>query len=604
MSGTISNLGITYGGAQSSLNSDMIDKLKEADKSAMLKPTENALEDVFTQQSDYKELKTYLATLETKATYFSEELTYLERKTSSSGEGGTVTVSNGVDPQTGSIHVNQIAKQSVVESKGFPSSSSIVNTTDENQILKLKVDGEEISIDVTPKMTLEDLKYAINDASEGKVVASSLDTGGENPYKLIIRSKETGADQKIELIMEDSGTDNENADNVNGEKNGHSETNYFDLGLNTIQEASDASFTYNGVEITRESNTIEDLYIGVKIELKKDDSDISFSVTRDLDGMQEAMQEFVDAYNEAMTFIDKITGYDSETEESGSFQGDYRVNNIQSSLNDELFAYSEKTGESMLDFGLELTKEGDLTFDSSKFNSKMNADPAAMEKFFLGGSDVTASTYTSKVVGVEYVLNTTTVNGKQVNTFLEQALTEDLTIPKGSIKINDIELGEINLLASNTPSQNAQILMSAINAISDETFVQASVTSSGRQIYLTEESGDRFTIKSDEDWASRIGLEEGTYVGKVDETIGIFANVESFFDRLMDGSDSTLGLLDRNLTTSEDRLTNELQNTLDRINAKYSTMTAQFSAYNGIISGYQAAFSGVQMQIDQMTSGG
>ncbi len=580
MAGTISNLGLTFSGAESNLSAETIEKLKEADKTAMLKPTERNLEKVFSQQEDLKELKKHIGNLENKASHFSDELNYLKRSTRSFGEGGSVKVNDGVDPQSGSIHVNHTAKQSIVESRGFEKLSTVINNTDENMLLKFKADGKTVEVDITPNMTLEDLKYAINDASEGKVIASALNTGGDDPFKLIIKSTQTGEKQKIEII-----DDHENA---------------FDLNLSVIQEASDANFVYNGVNITRETNTIDDLYMGVTVQLEKDNADINFEVTRDLEGMTESMQEFVDAYNESMKFIDEITGYDAESGESGSFQGDFRVNNIQSSLNQELFKYVDE--QNMTDFGLDLTKEGDLLLDQAQFSAKMNEDPDAMQKFFLGGTEITPSTYTSKVIGVEYVANSTNVNGKQINNFIEQPLSQDLTIPKGSIKINDVELGEVTLLASNSPSQNAQVLMSAINAASDESYVTASLTGSGRQIHLTDESGERFTIKSSDGWAERVGLSSGTYVGKVEEKVGIFANIDSFFERLNDGSNATLSLLDTNLTSSEDRLTDELQRTLDRINAKYETMATQFAAYNSIISGYESSFKSVQMQIEAMAN--
>jgi len=46
MAGTISNLGLTFSGAESNLNAETIEKLKEADKASMLKPTERTLEKV------------------------------------------------------------------------------------------------------------------------------------------------------------------------------------------------------------------------------------------------------------------------------------------------------------------------------------------------------------------------------------------------------------------------------------------------------------------------------------------------------------------------------------------------------------------------------
>lgn len=578
MAGSVSNLGVTFGGAETKLNSELINKLKEADKNNFLAPTEKALEDVKVQQEDYAKLKTMLETLSGSGDFFSDELTYLKRTASATGDGAYVYADDGVDPQSGNIHVSTIAKQGVVQSRGFTSQTANINTTGDNQLLKLKLDGKEYEIDVTPNMTLEDLKYMITDGTDGNVIASVLDTGGEEPFKLILKSKDTGGDQNVEVILDEDAN--------------------FDLDLTTIQEASNASFTYNGVEITRDSNTVEDLFMGIKLELIKDDSDISFSIERDLSGMAEGMNSFVEAYNEAMQYIDKITTFDKDNAEAASFFGDYRINSIRSNLNNTLFQYIDSN--TMSDYGLDLLKDGSMTFNTTTFNEKMQEDPEAMEDFMRGGVDVVPSVYTSKQIGVEYVAHSTTVNGKQVNTFLETAMTEDITIPSGSIKINDIELGAIDLKASNTPSQNAMLVVTAINAVESDTYVRASLTANGTQIFLTDESGDNFTISSEDGSAEKIGLEAGTYIGKAEEFDGIFTKIGSYFDSLLVGTDASLNLLEQGLKSDATRYNEDIESVISRLDAKYDLMAQQFASYNAAISGYEASFSAIQMQIDAM----
>ncbi len=577
---SINSLGITFAGAESKLNSELIDKLKEADKTAFLAPTESALEQVKYQQDDFASLKELLTTLSDSGSVFSDELTYLKRNASASGDGAYVYADDGVDPQSGNIHINTIAKQGVVESKGFATSSTIVNTTGENQVLKLSLNGQEYKIDIVPNMTLDDLKSQITDSTDGNVIASVLDTGGDNPYKLILKSKDTGSDQNIQVIIDDEAT--------------------FDLDLTTIQEASDASFTYNGVTIQRDTNTIEDLFIGIKLELLKDNSDISFQIERDLTGMAEDMNTFVEAYNEASDFLSKITTYNEDDEEAGHFFGDYRINSIQSQLNNVLFQYIDS--KTMTDYGLSLSEYGKLTFDSTTFNEKIQEDPEGAEDFFRGGTNITPSTYTSKSIGVTYTAHSTTVDGKQVTTFIESAMSEDVTIPKGSIKINDIELGEIKLLASNTPSQNAMIVATAVNAIYDETNVHASLSANGSQIFFSDESGENFSITSSDGSAEKIGLETGTYVGKIEEFDGVFSKVDTYFENLMENSDSSLTLLETGLGNTEKRLTDETEAVLERLNSKYDLMALQFASYNSLISSYESSFQSIQMQIDAMNS--
>ncbi|MCV6607533.1 MAG: flagellar filament capping protein FliD, partial [Campylobacterales bacterium] len=572
----INSLGITFAGAESKLNSELIEKLKEADKNAYTKPAEASLEKVKTQREDYKELKTALEALSKSTEFFSSELTYLKRSASATGDGADVYADDGVDPQSGSIHIKTIAKSGVVESKGFATKSTIINNTSDNQLLKLKVDGKEFKIDVIPNMTLEDLRSQIADATDGNIIPSILDTGGDDPYKLILKSKETGADQNIEVIIDDEAK--------------------FDLDLKTIQQASDAEFEYNGVTIKRDNNTIDDLFVGIKMELKKDDSDISFKIERDLTSMAKGMQDFVDAYNEAMKITKKLTTYNEEDTSAASFMGDSRLSSIQTNLNQELFQFvNDKT---MADYGLDLTKTGDLIFKASTFNEKMQEDPEGMEKFMKGGENITPSTYTSKTIGVEYTAHSTTVDGKQVTTYIEGPMTENINIPKGNIKINDIEIDEFELLTTNTPKQNAMIMINAINAKTDETGVKASLTAGGNQIFLTDSSGDNFTVSSVNNSAEKVGLVSGTYFGKSEEYDGVFTKIESMFDGMLSGSNASLNLLETGLKNEEENITEEIEKTIERLNTKYDLMATQFAMYNSQISSFQASFKSIQMQID------
>ena len=185
---------------------------------------------------------------------------------------------------------------------------------------------------------------------------------------------------------------------------------------------------------------------------------------------------------------------------------------------------------------------------------------------------------------------------------MEQELSEDLNIPEGSIKINGIELGEVTLLASNSSEQNTQLLMTAINAISDETGVTASISAGGSQLILQDATGEPFVISDSDGFAAKIGLETGSYRGKQTEVEGIFTQLDNYFEGLMDGDESTMGLLSGSLSDREDRLTEELQRILDRINARYETMATQFANYNSIISKMQASFNSLQMMIDQSSS--
>lgn len=556
MAGTISNLGIGYGNKQSSLSGDLIEKLKEADKKIMLDPTKKELESVFAKQKDQKELVNLLSSLRSKGEYFASELTYLKRSTNVIGDGATVKASDGVDVRNGKIHINNIAKNSIIELGGYSSKNAVVATT--NSTFTFKVGGKEHEIDLVGGTTLEGLKDAISEAAGDDVVASVLNTGGTDGYKIILKSKETGEDSAITIDSSASSALN--------------------ITANTIQEAKDASFSVDGIEIKRASNTVTDLFSGVTVELKKDNSDVSFSISKDLSGFSDKMQAFVDEYNKAMQFIAKITKFDDKGKETGSFQGDSRINSIQSSLNSVLFQSDKDNAElNLANMGFELTKDGSMIFDKSKFEKALNNDPAVIEKFFMTKTEVTSS------IGVGGVAS---------------PITSDTSLSKGTIKINGYEVGAINLLASNTSKQNAQLVVNAINAIKDETGVTANVIGGANQISLVDSTGKFLKIEIANGHSDVMGLKSGAYVGGKKETQGLFSKFDDYMKGLLVSQGSTLGSIESSLKSSEESLTDDLQSTIDRINAKYETMAQQFIAYNKIIAGFESQFSSIKMMID------
>lgn len=590
MAGLISDLGLTFGGAKSNLSSDTIEKLKQADKSVMLDPTKKELENIYKQQKDHKILVQKLGELRTAAEAFSDERAYLKRKTTVTGDGAQIDIASGTALQETTIKIKNIATKSVLQSKGFDSLKSLALDGKDPSKFELftgeKGDKKLISIDVTAQMTISDLKDAINEQGNGKITASLLNTGGDKPYTLIIKSLTTGKAEKITAS---------------------SDKNTLDLGLETIQEARDAKIVYDGLEISRPTNTITDLYPGVKLTLLKDDSTVHFKTTQDLDKMVEDMQKFVNKYNETMKEISRLTEFNEDDKNAGTFQGNSAVNSIQSDLNKILFAVKNesnhdyeghKFGETkevpkeleqsrnLTHFGLELTKEGFMIFKSSEFQAQVKKDPNSMQELFFGKSKIVPSI----------------ANSSEVGAALQPS--SRLAIYEGAIKINGVSIGKINMLGSNTSVQNAQALVSAINEKSKETSVTATLIGNSGQISLTDKTGKTFKLEVDSAVSKNVGLNSGTFVGQTSDNFedGIFKKVDTFFKHLYSDSNSDLGLMAQSLKKSETRLTEELQSTLDRINAKYEVMAQQFIAYNRIISSFEASFKSIQMQIDAMNN--
>ncbi len=81
-------------------------------------------------------------------------------------------------------------------------------------------------------------------------------------------------------------------------------------GYNYISEAQDARLLYNGVEVTRDKNNIDDLIRGITISLKSPSRvEEELKITWDYDKIVEQLQKFVDEYNNVMLYLKNTTFY-------------------------------------------------------------------------------------------------------------------------------------------------------------------------------------------------------------------------------------------------------------------------------------------------------
>ncbi|WRD30916.1 flagellar filament capping protein FliD [Helicobacter pylori] len=156
-----------------------------------------------------------------------------------------------------------------------------------------------------------------------------------------------------------------------------------------LQKASDSTFTYNGVSITRPTNEVNDVISGVNITLEQTtepNKPAIISVSRDNQAIIDSLTEFVKAYNELIPKLDEDTRYDADTKIAGIFNGVGDIRAIRSSLNN-VFSYSVHTDngvESLMKYGLSLDDKGVMSLDEAKLSSALNSNPKATQDFFYG----------------------------------------------------------------------------------------------------------------------------------------------------------------------------------------------------------------------------
>lgn len=200
--GTLSSLGL----GSEVLNQETLEKLKNADISAKVKPYETKIETNTTKQKALTELTTKLAAFQSAVSSLGDSTAFGKRKVTPSVTGdsaaATLTASNGVSVQNLSVKVDKIAQKDVFQSGGITKDTDRVLTTGQSPAsFTIMQNGEEYTIKVETSTTYADLAEKINSATDGKVIAKIVSTGEKGtPYRFTLSSKETGADNAISFF--------------------------------------------------------------------------------------------------------------------------------------------------------------------------------------------------------------------------------------------------------------------------------------------------------------------------------------------------------------------------------------------------------------------
>lgn len=241
--------------------------------------------------------------------------------------------------------------------------------------LDAELDGRSLSIthgdhsfDSTAT-TLRDLVAEINADTELGVRASTLQVS-PGQYRLILSAEETGADNQFDVTATGWTTP-----------------------FATTVEARDAELRVGGIVVTRPTNTISDLVDGVTVTLTATTTEpVTVGVSRDVEGITAKVKALVDSVNGALTEIKNRTTFDPETGRRSSLTGDSTARALAQHLTAALTG--AVPGSSLGSVGLagiEIARNGSVTFDAAAFTAAFENDPAAVEALFVGGGTTTGS---------------------------------------------------------------------------------------------------------------------------------------------------------------------------------------------------------------------
>jgi flagellar hook-associated protein 2 len=360
--GMISSLGI---GSGLDLNG-LLDQLKDAER-GKLEPIEQQIKTEDTKITAFGQLKGALSKLQDAAETLNSGDLYSSLSASTSGDSVGAAADKNAMPGGYRINVETLATRGTLAS-----GNSTGDPTDEvaasAQEMTLSFgSGPDKTVAIEAGSTLEDVRDAINADEESGVNASIINDG--TGYRLALSSRETGADASISGFSFDGDA-----------------TISADSDAKTA--GTDASLTVNGISITSSTNQVEDAIQGVTLNLKEA-GESTVTVEQDTLAVREAVNGFVDAYNDLKETTGELTSFNAETGQAGQLNGDSTVRMVESRLRNVVGGMGNAGGDfSMLsDIGISLEVDGSLSVDSDKLDDVLSTDQQAVSDFFAGVDD-------------------------------------------------------------------------------------------------------------------------------------------------------------------------------------------------------------------------
>jgi len=267
----------------------------------------------------------------------------------------TATASSAADAGSHTVLVNALAAaQRNTGTTAFATTGSAING---GAAITLTLGGSGFSGGGTITIaagndTPAGVVAAINGAGKG-LSAQLVNTGdATSPYKMVVTGS-TGSSNAFTISSSAAGIN-------------------FD---STLQQASNASVTVNGIAISSKSNTLSEAIPGVTLNLlATNTSAASLNLRNDTSGAKTKVLALVTAYNDAMTMLNELTNPKSTLETYGAtLSGNSTVTNLRSQLRALVTADSSTATSSgglaaLRDIGIEVDKTGELTSNSVKLD--------------------------------------------------------------------------------------------------------------------------------------------------------------------------------------------------------------------------------------------
>lgn len=581
--------------------------------------------------------------------------------TSSDEETVGVSVSSNAEKGSYKVESKQLAQAHSLASAGFAESNDIVGTgtitikfgqpeyTENAETGALDYDGFKqnsdrgtltLTLDETNN-TLVGMRDAINEQDAG--VSASIIYDG-SAYRLVMSSDETGLENSMKITVDDPSLS-------------QFEYNENNALMEETQIAQDAIMSINGLDVTNSSNKFDKALKGVNIDLKNvaPGKMIEVNVERSTSGLGEALQGFVEKYNELAVSVKSLTAYDPASKTGSALLGDATVRTgmgqIRSVLGSMVSGLEKTSIRTLADLGVTTELDGQLKFDGSKLEAALEKDPEGVASVFtvLGRPDNDGVKYVSSSddtqigtysVNISQAATTGELSGAN-NSISSLVIAEDVN-DSFRVRVDGNLSASIKLTAGTYASADelATEIQARING--DKTLrgsdakVQVTFDSDNNRFVMKSSSfGSESTVDITESTAGALGLSvaegvvgtdvEGTIngipaegkgqhligkndlklfieesvvgdLGKVTFSRGLMERLDGVFGGLLD-SDGSLASKTKGLQKTLDEIADDRIKLEDKVEKYEARMLKRFNSMDSILGQFQATGGFLSQQL-------
>ncbi len=394
------------------------------------------------------------------------------------------------------LRVNSLATAHQIGSNGLTGASQEITTG----TISFQV-GErpptEITIDETNN-SVAGLVQAIN-AQSSDVSAIIVNDPSSGTSRIVLTAKRTGESNTINVLN--------NLQEVDGIARP-------DFSGAAIQEARDAEIQFGsgpGAIISKfQSNVVDGLIDGVTLHLASANpgQEVRVTTTRDTKPAEQAIKEFVDEFNNLMSFINEQSKFDTATQTANPLLGNRNVSDLKNQLLSMVTeAVPGMSGglNRLSQIGIAIDGTGKLNLDSAKLNQALSGDltgivPSDIERLFgmsgvsshsgiefFSGSSRTQASQTPIQVDILQAAEQATLSA--ASALAGGPIVIDSSNHQFRVTLDGLQSEELSLTAgSYTQAELAAHLQSVINASATLGSREVSVTVEGGHLQVTSHS--------------------------------------------------------------------------------------------------------------------